>query len=164
MPYRGSYSFEVSDAGRIINSSYNVELLRRLWLDRKLVCPNELGPGDPGDFDFGAWHIACHLVAAACVRRTKDGKFIWLEISYNQATEVYYPSLTYRNNEDIVILSLNSIQAQKFIEKSETIGFVEGTSEGRISAKNVVDNEMLFNKNLRQEYDQEPGSLSLIHI
>ena len=158
MYLRGAYNFEVSADGDILYSKNNVELLRRLWLDREIIQEEELGPGDPGDFDNGAWHIACHLIAAGGIRRTKDGKLLWLEISYDQSTEVYYPSLTYRNNEDIVTLALTSIQAQKFIKNSEIIGFVEGTSEGRISAKGVIDNEILFNKNLRQEYDQEPGS------
>lgn len=158
MPYQGIYSFKVSNNGNIIYSQNNIELLRNLWLDRQIINETELGPGDPGDFDNGAWHIACHLIAAGGVRRTKDGKLLWLEISYNQTNEVYYPTLTFRNDDNIVTLPLNSIQAQKFIENSETIGFVEGTSEGRISAKGVIDNEILFNKNLRQEYDQEPGS------
>jgi len=64
MLHRGSYNFEVNNIGNIIYSINNVELLRKLWLDREIISYNELGPGDPGDFDFGAWHSSCHLIVA----------------------------------------------------------------------------------------------------
>lgn len=83
MPFRGIYNFEVSDRGNVIYSQNNVELLRNLWLDRQIINETELGPGDPGDFDYGAWHIACHLVAADGVRRTKNGRLLIRNIAMN---------------------------------------------------------------------------------
>jgi hypothetical protein len=155
---RGSYSFEVNNSGNIIYSVYNVELLRKLWLDRKIINFAELGPGDPGDFDFGAWHSSCHLVAASGVCRDSDGKYSLLEISYNSQTGMYQPSLTFHASNKILTVNLNSSLAQEYLQNSKIVGFVEGTSEGRISARGIVDSSELFNNNPRQDYDQEPES------
>lgn len=159
MPYRGSYQFEVNEKGNLLYTTNNVELLRNLWLDRKLLAPNELGPGDPGDFDNGAWHVACHLVAAGGVRRFKDGRLLWLEISYDPITGIYKPTLTVREFNKVETIEINSIKAQEYIKDSGLLGFVEGTSQGRIAAKGIEDDEKLFNCNPRQEYDQKPGTL-----
>lgn len=44
------------------------------------------------------------------------------------------------------------------VPQLEVLGFVEGTSQGRISARNVSDPPARFNKNPRQEYDQPVDS------
>ena len=75
---RGAFEFDVTDEGNLISSVQNVETLRRLWLDRTLINGRHLGPGDPGDFDNGAWHVGCHLVAAGGVMRAKDGYLLWV--------------------------------------------------------------------------------------
>ena len=67
MKYRGTYKFEVNSDETIINSDRNAELLRKLWLDKEIIKPNALDLGS-WDFDNGAWHVACHLVAAGCVK------------------------------------------------------------------------------------------------
>ena len=158
MGLRGTYNFEVNDSGDILYTKNNIELLQKFWLNREIINTEELGPGDPGDFDFGAWHIACHLVAACGVRKTNNGNFIWLEISYNPITKLYEPTLTIRENNLVNTIVLTSPQAKEYMKNSELVGFVEGTSEGRISVSGVMDSKELFNKNPRQDYDQEPGS------
>ena len=62
---RGAFDFKVTPAGDLLNHSVNVATLRRLWLDQYLVSGEDLGPGDRGDFDRGAWHVACHLAGQA---------------------------------------------------------------------------------------------------
>jgi hypothetical protein len=158
MNYRGIYNFEVTDDGNIIYSRNNVELLRKLWLDREIISPAELGHGDEGDFDNGAWHIACHLVAAGGVRKTNNNQLIWLEISFNPETNLYFPSLTTHYKNEIITIPLISTQAKEYIKNSNVVGFVEGTSEGRISANGIIDDKDLFNGTPRQEYNQLPGS------
>lgn len=159
MPLRGSYHFEINNSGDIVYSVNNTELIRKLWLDRDIISFDELGPGDPGDFDYGAWHSSCHLVAAGGVCMDTNGNLSLLEIAYNHETGIYLPILILREGSEILTIDLNSSHAQKYLLNSKTVGFVEGTSEGRISARGIVDSSELFNNNPRQDYDQEPGSL-----
>ena len=158
MIFRGTYSFEIDNNDDILYSKNNIKLLRKLWLDRKLINVQELGPGDEEEFENGAWHIACHLVAGSCVRRTKDDKLILLEISYNLQNQIYQPTLTIRENNSIISVNIHSEKAEKYIQDSKLLGFVEGTSEGRIAAKEVNDSSYSFAGNPRQNYNQEVGS------
>jgi hypothetical protein len=41
----------IGSEGQVLNTSQNVEALRKLWLGRELVEGYYVGPGDPGDFD-----------------------------------------------------------------------------------------------------------------
>lgn len=93
---RGVFRFETHEDGRLVANSGNVEKLRALWLDRTLVSGESLGPGDTGDFDHVAWHIACHLVAASGVLRSSSGRTLWLSTSHDRATDAYAATLTYR--------------------------------------------------------------------
>jgi hypothetical protein len=51
------------------------------------------GPGDAGDFDYGAWHVACHLVAAGGAMRSSR-HLMWLEISHNPVANDYFANVT----------------------------------------------------------------------
>src|SRR5262245_52895239 len=94
---RGTFGFEVSPTGELLDSPANVEVLRGLWLDRTLVSDRDIGGGDEGDFDDGAWHSSCHLVAGGGVRRRADGSLLWLEISHDSADDDYFASVTVQN-------------------------------------------------------------------
>ena len=83
---RGNYEFDIDDSGNLLNSASNVERLRRLWLDRSAINGDALGPGDPGDFDHGAWHVACHLLGGCGLRRLADGNLAWLQVSHHGGT------------------------------------------------------------------------------
>jgi hypothetical protein len=156
MKKRGSYEFEVTDSGDIINNNQNVELLRKLWLDSEIIS-RRFGPGNRGDFDHGAWHVSCHLAGAGCVRKRTNGSIFWLEISHNSSNDFYYPTLTIRENNDITVHDLDSPEAKRILNNSVLLGFIEGTSEGRISAKNVQDSSSRFNGWPRQEFNKNPG-------
>lgn len=151
---RGTLRFDVTQDGDLVDSAANVESLRRLWLDRSMINGDDLGEGDPGDFDHGAWHLACHLAAAGGVRRSKDARLLWLEISHNAVGDDYYASVTARADEATRTWPLNSAEGRALLRGSTLLGFVEGNSVGRTSARGVNDPPTLFNLWRRQDFDQ----------
>jgi hypothetical protein len=155
---RGSFQFEVTSDGNLAESSTNVEILRNLWLDCSLVSGDSLGPGDPGDFDHGAWHVACHLLAAGGVRRAADGRLLWLEISYDAPRDEYYASMSTRRDTTVHTERLDSADSRRLVVGSTLLGFVEGNSVGHISARDARDSAVRFNGWRRQQFDQDAVS------
>lgn len=151
---RGSFGFQILPSGDLQNSATNVALLSRLWLDRKLIRGDDLGPGDPGDFDNGAWHSSCHLLGAGGAQRAVDGRIVWLEVSHNAARDEYFASATVREPTGVRTWALDSAEGRKLVAGSTNLGFVEGNSTGRISARNMVDGPDRFNLWRRQDFDQ----------
>ena len=156
--YRGNYEFDVDENGSLKNSAYNLELLRKLWLDRANIDGDDIGPGDPGDFDNGAWHVACHLLGGGGVRKLANGKLAWLQVSYNGAADRYFASATVHEDKTTRIVPLDSAEGRALLRGSKLLGFVEGTSVGRVSARNVSDPPSLFNLWRRQDFDQPAGA------
>jgi hypothetical protein len=148
---RGTFKFEVTPGGDLVDTPANVECLRRLWLDRGMIDGDDLGPGDDGDFDHGAWHSACHLAGAGGVRRAADGRILWLEISHDRARDEYYGSVTAAGGATV---HLDSADGRALLHGSTLLGFVEGNSVGHISARHVNDPDTLFNKWRRQDFDK----------
>ncbi len=155
---RGDYGFRLTPGGLLQGCPDNVELLLRLWIGRELVSEDDLGPGDPGDYDFGAWHVSCHLVAAGGVLELDEGALAWLEISYDPVHDTYYPSFTVETDSGFATSPANSPAARERLAGARVLGFVEGTSLGQISARGVHDPEERFSGNPRQEYDQPADS------
>lgn len=151
---RGTFRFAVTGDKDLFNSAGNVQALRRLWLDRALIKGDDLGPGDPGDFDHGAWHVACHLAGAGGARRAADGRLLWLEISHHAQGDTYYASVTARDGTAARTLPLDSAEGRSLLAGSTLLGFVEGTSTGRTSARSVSDPPERFNLWRRQDFDQ----------
>jgi hypothetical protein len=151
---RGAFQFDTSDDGDVDNSSANVEALRRLWLHRTLVVDPDIGPGDRGDFALGAWHVSCHLAGAGGARRCAGGELAWLEISHDAARDDYFASLTTRVSGSVQTVRLDSAEGRGLLAGSELLGFVEGNSTGRISARGPQDPPNLFNTWRRQDFDR----------
>jgi hypothetical protein len=154
---RGTYKFEVLDDGTLVNNAANVDRLRKLWLDRRLIKGDDIGPGDPGDFDHGAWHVACHVVGACGVRQRADGGLAWLQISHDRGDR-YFASVTVLEGGQARTVPIDSAEGRVLLRESRLLGFVEGTSKGRISARHVNDPPGLFNLWRRQDFDQPIGS------
>src|SRR5262249_10683026 len=131
-----------------------VQSLGRLWADRTLIKGDDLGPGDPGDFDNGAWHSSCHLLGAGGARKTADGRVLWLEGSHHPLRDEYYASVTVRDAARPRILPLDSAQGPGLVDGSTLLGFVEGSSIGRTSSRHVFDGPDRFNLWRRQDFDQ----------
>jgi hypothetical protein len=157
---RGLLQFAVSKDGKLCNAASNVEKLRRLWLDRSRISGDAIGPGDPGDFDCGAWHIGCHLVGAGGVCRAADGSLLWLEVSHDDARDRYFASVTGSIAGRTDTSYLDSAEGRELLAGAELLGFVEGNSTGRISARGVIDSPSAFNLWRRQDFDQPVTALS----
>ncbi len=155
---RGSMEFQIDESGGLLNSATNVSLLRRLWIERSLVDGEDLGPGDPGDFDFGAWHSSCHLLGAGGVCQADDGQLLWLEMGHAGTRDEYVATITCRENDGFKTVFLDSAEGRQRLTGSVLRGFVEGNSVGRISARNCTDLPDRFNLWRRQDFDQPVGS------
>jgi hypothetical protein len=151
---RGSLQFQITSTGDLQNSATNVKFLQQLWADRSLIRGEALGPGDPGDFDNGAWHSSCHLLGAGGVLRSADGRVLWLEISHDPGRDVYFASVTLREPAAVRTVPLDSAEGLALREKAKLLGFVEGNSTGRTSARKVFDPPDRFNLWRRQDFDQ----------
>lgn len=154
---RGSFAFEVGEEGELFPIAANVETLRKLWLDRSLVKGADIGPGDPGDFDHGAWHVACHLAGAAGVMTSSAG-LAWLQIEHDPRIDEYFAGITIRSGAGAKTLHLDSAEGRVFVRSATLLGFVEGTSLGRTSARDVSDSPTMFNLWRRQDFDQPVDS------
>jgi hypothetical protein len=151
---RGSLNFQVTASGDLQNSATNVNLLRQMWADRAIITGDDLGPGDPGDFDFGAWHSSCHLLGAGGVMRTADGRTLWLEVSHLRTHDEYFASVTVDGKAGARTVPLDSAEGQEFTDNAILLGFVEGNSTGRTSARLVFDAPDRFNLWRRQDFDR----------
>jgi hypothetical protein len=146
-------SFEVDSNGALLPTEANLGALRELWVSR----PDGMEPG-PGVGPTGAWHVACHLVAAGCVCRAADGQIVWMEMSHVPANDTYAATLTSGSDGQLETMRLDSPEAQQLLENTALLGFVEGTSEGHITARGVQDPPDRFDDWKRQTFDQELGS------
>jgi hypothetical protein len=155
---RGSLQFQVTPAGDLQNTATNVRLLSQLWADRTLIHGDDLGPGDPGDFDHGAWHSSCHVLGAGGVRRAADGRLLWLEVAHARHRDEYYAAVTVREVSTARTVPIDSAEGRVLLDKSALLGFVEGNSTGRTSARNVFDAPDRFNLWRRQDFDQPVDS------
>ncbi|MFZ2053098.1 MAG: hypothetical protein WAU81_02765 [Candidatus Aminicenantales bacterium] len=154
---RGTYEFEVMPNGNLADSPENLERARKLFLDGAII--NGLwGPGNPGDFDYGGWHCLCHLVAAGGVYKGDEG-YVCVAITHAGNMDKYLFTLSVpKSGGAIKTIGIQSAEGQDLLKKAVLLGYVEGTSEGHISARGVQDPRDAFNGWPRQDFDQSVDS------
>lgn len=156
MPQRGLYGFDTTDDGVLTDDADNRERLRRLFVDPGPI-NGRWGPGDPGDFDHGAWHILCHLAAGAGVLRTPEG-LVWCGLTHDRAADTYEATLSRKVDGRTRSVPVASPEAQQILAGASVAAFVEGTSNGHIAARGAVDPPTAFNHWPRQQFDQDVAS------
>jgi hypothetical protein len=93
-------------------------------------------------------------VAAAGVLQDEDNRFLWLEVSYDVGCDQYFPSMTWRSALSSQTIPLDSAEARGLLPGAKLLGFIEGNSTGRTSARRVYDGPARFNLWRRQDFDQ----------
>jgi hypothetical protein len=157
MPNRGTYQFDVQANGSIIYNVKNLELTRKLFRDGNIISGN-WGPGRSGDFDYGGWHCLCHLAAGAGVFQSSNG-YLWVAITHAGNEDKYIATISSKKSDGTILtVGLSSTEGQDFLNQANLVGYVEGTSVGHISARNVQDPPGAFNSWPRQAFDHPPDS------
>jgi len=156
MTTRGSYNFDTGSDGRLLDHDGNLERFRALLRDDALI-RGQWGPGDPGDFDHGSWHILCHLAGGSGVLRTRSG-IAWCGITHRVMDDTYEASLIWTDGHTSFQEPLQSGPAKAVLTGAEPLGFIEGSSLGRISARGINDAPTAFNNWPRQKFDQPVDS------
>ena len=156
MPDRGLYGFEIQFNGNLADSDANAERLRKLFRDGSII-KRKFGPGNPGDFDYGSWHILCHLAGGSAVL-DKAGTRTWVGITHKGFPDAYEASAVFRGDGAISALKIKSESGKDKISQGSLLGFIEGSSAGRILARNIRDPENAYNGWLRQDFDKSVWS------
>jgi hypothetical protein len=148
MTKRGAYEFEINAAGHVLDTPENLERLRRLFRDGRII-DGEWGPGNPGDFDHGSWHILCHLAGGSGVYRAPGG-YRWAGITHDGAADRYRATVSFAEGGAVRTVPL----AEGTLGNARLLGFLEGSSVGHISARGVRDARTAFNNWPRQAFDR----------
>src|SRR5262249_9463560 len=152
---RGTYAFGIDPLGNIVDSVENLERLRAVFRDERLI-NGRWGPGDPGDFDHGSWHLLCHLAAAGALVSTSEGR-VWLGIGWNAVRGLYEATASLVTSDGLRQLPIATRETRRFLSEARQLAFVEGTSQGHITARGVKDPLDAFNGCPRQMFDHEPN-------
>jgi len=156
VPTRGTYRFDIDRNGAIVDSSTNLEKLRRLFRDGAIIDGN-WGPGNYGDFDNGSWHILCHLAGGSGVLSTASGR-AWCGIAHVPATDAYEATIMHSRQGRAASAPLGGGEGAALANGAQCLGFIEGSSAGHIAARGVNDAPDAFNGWPRQSFDKDVSS------
>jgi hypothetical protein len=152
MAQRGTYGFETGDGGRLLDNAANLDRLRRLFRDGAII-DEEFGPGNPGDFDNGSWHILCHLAGGTGVFGGAGGP-TWAAITHEPTADRYRATVSFKDGRTTKTVPIGEAAATARLRGRRLVGFVEGSSVGHIAARNVRDARNAFNGWPRQMFDR----------
>jgi hypothetical protein len=152
MPKRGLYGFEIQPNGNLADNDANLELLRKLFRDGTII-QGKFGPGNPGDFDLGSWHIFCHLAGGSAVLEL-GGQKLWVGVTHKGFPDAYEASVVSRAGGSVSRVGLGSDAGKAKIAQATLLGFIEGSSAGHVLARNIRDLQGAYNGWPRQDFDQ----------
>lgn len=153
---RGAYGFEIGPEGTLLDDNANLERLRRLFRDGAIIA-EQWGPGDPGDFDHGAWHVLCHLAGASAVI-AHPGGLAWCGITHVPVSDTYEASIAFDDAAGVLTLPVRAAVASGRLAGATITAYVEGTSQGHIAARGIADPPGAFNGWPRQMFDKGVAS------
>lgn len=152
-PNRGTYQFELDNTGKLVNNEANLVRLFKLFRDSAII-DNKWGPGRSGDFENGSWHILCHLAAGSGVY-INGTDYLWVSITYEADRDEYIATVSLKTGAAVRTIPLDSAEGVSLIATSKLLGFVEGSSQGHILARNIQDPPLAFNSWPRQSFDRD---------
>lgn len=153
MPGRGTYQFEVDSTGNLVNNAANLDRLFKLFRDSAII-DGKWGPGRSGDFEYGSWHILCHLAAGSGVYHN-GSDYLWVSITHDVDRDEYVATVSAKIGDAVRTVPLNSTEGISLIANSKLLGFVEGSSQGHILARNIQDPPTAFNSWPRQSFNRD---------
>jgi len=156
MTHRGTFGFQIRSDGRLADSDHNLELLRKLFRDGSII-HNRFGPGNPGDFDLGAWHILSHLAGGSAVLEA-EGRKAWIGIIHKGFPDVYEAAIVFQDAGTNYVFGLKTDPGKATAAKGALLGFIEGSSAGHVLARNIQDPPGSYNGWLRQDFDHSVWS------
>jgi len=97
-------------------------------------------------------------VAAGGVYKSDEG-YLWIAITHAGNVDKYLPTISARKSGGAIrTIDIHSAEGQELLKKAMLLGYVEGTSQGQISARGIRDPKDAFNGWPRQDFDQPVDS------
>ncbi len=148
-----SYGFQRDPHGRLLETETNLQEMRRLFLDWDII-HDDGGEGTKRG-DGGAWHGACHLVAAGILGVHKNGGPAWFEVGWDQKRGRYDALVVIEDGAGVQIENITG-RGQSWVDDVRIVAYVEGNSCGAISNKGAVDPGDSDVRDRRQDYNRFP--------
>lgn len=148
-----NYSFQRDSQGRLIENDHNLHEMQRLFLDWDIIKDN--GGEGTRRGDGGAWHGACHLVAAGILGVHKNSGLVWFEVGWDQRRECYEAQVVLEGETGMRIKNITG-HGKSWAEEVRIVAYVEGNSCGAISDKNAADLGNSEIDDRRQDYNRNP--------
>lgn len=152
-----NYDFQRDGVGGLLETTHNVEELRRLFLDWDII------GGDGGEGtergDGGSWHGACHMLAAGIVAESKSGDLAWFEIAWDERSSSYAPVAVVKSGSKVEVHNVLG-RAVDWANTTSVVAYVEGNSCGATSNRSADDPGNSDKDDRRQDYNRFPLDLA----
>lgn len=148
-----TYSFQRNSQDRLAESEYNLQAIRRLFLDWDII--QDDGGEGAARGDGGAWHGTCHLVAAGILGVQKNRRLAWFEVGWDKKQGRYEAQVVLEDETGIRIENITG-RGESWADEMQIVAYVEGNSCGSISNTAAVDPGNSDEIDRRQDYNRVP--------